>query len=881
MIRWHQGYLWAYLWAIAGIACGLGSILLAPTTAWGEEGLFPFVVAYGERPNLTDVSSWLDKPAGKFGYVRIQNDQFVTDAGPIRFWGTNLCFEACFPSREESERLAQRLASFGFNVVRLHHMDSYSIWGKSPNKTIIDPEKLDQLDYLIYQLKKHGIYVNINLHVSRWLDEKEGFPHRDRRPRYDKGLGNFEPRMIELQKKYARDLLLHRNPYTGLTYAEDPAVAFVEISNEDALYTVWNWGDLDDLPDPYMATFRKLWNDWLRKKYGTTEALRQAWKGGEFPLGEELLRGGNFGTDFEKWWRIERDQQTVVDVNSLQNGPDNSSSLRIHVQQMGEVPWRPQIAHPGISVKAGMPYTLSGFIRGDKPGRITVNCMMAHEPWENLGLMGSVPVEREWRSFQFTFFATKDTSNARITVTGLQPGTYELAKFSLRPGGIVALEAGQTLEANSVPVPKKRGPLPPEQARADFADFMWEVEHNYWVGMYRFLKDELGVQALVAGTQLGYSPAHIQAQLDYLDDHAYWQHPAFPGRPWDRDNWYVRNVAMVNSPGGVLLTRAARRVVGRPYTLSEYNHPAPNFYGAEGFPMVAAFGAFQGWNGIYVFTYANSRDFEIRRLQGYFDIKSDPTRLVHMPACAAMFLRGDVPQAQRLVAAPLSAEKEREILRRTLDSRRLNTDEVGLASQWGLIHAIGIDLTGAQPVPTLSQVLTTEIFRSDTGALEWNISRPGAGYFLVNTPKNKVFTGFVAERVFDLGEVRLQLGQTRVDWATVTLCVIEGEGFRGPARILLAATGYAQNAQANIEKLDGDRITLRRNWGTEPILCEGIPGVVTLPVPAERVNAWALDEAGNRKAQLRVSRPTIRGAQISAVEIHPRYQTLWYEISIK
>ena len=50
------------------------------------------------------------------------------------------------------------------------------------------------------------------------------------------------------------------------------------------------------------------------------------------------------------------------------------------------------------------------------------------------------------------------------------------------------------------------------------------------------------MRPLVAGTQIGYSPAHVQAGLDYVDAHSYWQHPAFPGRPWDSRDWYVRNV---------------------------------------------------------------------------------------------------------------------------------------------------------------------------------------------------------------------------------------------------------------------------------------------------------------------------------------------------
>jgi len=338
----------------------------ASTSSEGETrpaDLFPFVVAYEPSRGLPNLSSWLHRPAGKYGFVRVERQgdkaRLVTQAGPIRFWATNLCFEACFPSREEAQRLAARLASLGINCVRFHHMDSRHIWGKSGNLTTIDLEMLDRLDYLIYQLQEHGIYVNINLHVSRWLDDRDGFPHRDRRPKYDKGLGNFEPRMIELRKKYARDLLCHVNPYTKLPYTQNPAIAFVEISNEDALFMEWGAGHLDDLPDPYATTFRKLWNAWLRAKYGSTEKLRTAWQAGEYPLGQQMLQNGDFSKPPDQGWRMERDRLTDVSWSVLpQGGPDNSPCLQVVVRRRGERPWNPQFSQAHLAVQKDTPYTL-------------------------------------------------------------------------------------------------------------------------------------------------------------------------------------------------------------------------------------------------------------------------------------------------------------------------------------------------------------------------------------------------------------------------------------------------------------------------------------------------------------------------------------------
>ena len=105
---------------------------------------------------------------------------------------------------------------------------------------------------------------------------------------------------------------------------------------------------------------------------------------------------------------------------------------------------------------------------------------------------------------------------------------------------------------------------------------------------------------------------------------------------------------------------------------------------------------------------------------------------------------------------------------------------------------------------------------------------------------------------------------------------IEGEGFGEPGRILIAATGVVQNSETQLEQLGGDRVTLRDRWGREPILCEGIPATVTLPVAANCVRFFPLDSAGNRRAAVTVSGDDDR----ALVELHPRHRTVWYEVEL-
>jgi len=292
----------AIICVFAALLC-LGSAAAAETGFEGFQFSIPFEgVAEGTAPaDLAGVT-----PRGEAaGFVVVRDGRFVlSETGePIRFWATNLCFGGCFPPHDVAERMARRMASLGINCVRFHHMDAHGYprgiwrnegWGDFEH-TDLHPEALDRLDYLIAQMKVNGIYANLNLHVSRTYGEKDGFPalgEGESVPNYGKGVDNFYPKCIEEQKRYARMLLRHVNRYTGNAYAEEPAVAMVEISNEDGLLREWKGGGLDRLPEAYVRELERQWNEWLSRTYGSTEALRQAWSEGEAPGGREDLLAG-------------------------------------------------------------------------------------------------------------------------------------------------------------------------------------------------------------------------------------------------------------------------------------------------------------------------------------------------------------------------------------------------------------------------------------------------------------------------------------------------------------------------------------------------------------------------------------------------------------
>lgn len=247
-------------------ALRLALAAIIATTASAATAETPFTVAPGENwapltqptnaiqpGGVFDFSFLNDAPAGKHGPVRVTPEgtfEFADRPGQrVRFWGVNLVSSACFLDRETADRTAERIAASGYNTVRLHHNDRALTLRDPDNGTPLpsgqlDPERLEQLDYLFAALKKRGLYINIDLFSLRRFSPGEmisfGLP-----PDADKGLSGgesarlfktvirFSEPAFDAWAAYTRALLLHRNPHTGLTWAEDPALIGICPLNED------------------------------------------------------------------------------------------------------------------------------------------------------------------------------------------------------------------------------------------------------------------------------------------------------------------------------------------------------------------------------------------------------------------------------------------------------------------------------------------------------------------------------------------------------------------------------------------------------------------------------------------------------------------------
>ena len=884
-----------------------------------SRAIFPFVIEKGAPDNISNVQTWdgaKNVAAGADGFIKARQGEFFTDKGRVRLLGVNLCFSANFCPHEKAERLAAALARFGFGVVRLHHMDFHDIWGKNigKGKTEIDPEKLEKLDYLISRLYERGIYVDINLRVSRAFDEKDGFENSSELPEMSKGVDNFDRRMIELQKKYAKDLLTHVNPYTGKAYVDDPGVATIEINNENSVVANWSWGDLDKLPEPYAGEFKALWNAWLQKKYRTTAALREAWSGRGVPLGDEQVPvdvfDQNFQFDDERNWNLELDKKTKVSWRVLTPAESGlgTSALRVAIDKTNQVSWLPRLLCAGLKTKKGESYRIRFKIRANKDRVLIANIMQDRDSWNGLAYQGSVAATTSWTDFEDAFVAPADDDQTRLTFTGFQPGdAIELADVSFREGEGVGLSADVSLEKGEIPVLKGNASRK-TPALADFAEFLYDIENDYCREMAGYVKS-LGAKSVATGTQLMYGFWHNQARFDYCDVHGYWNHPIFRRRLWDINDWLVRNTSMTNAAVDGELTKIAPiRILGRPFTCSEYDHPYPNSYAAEGYLMLSSFAAFQDWSAIFQFAWSDNDDFERRAVISFFDNCVNQTKLAHLPACYAMFVRGDVQSGPgEFVYAPTLTEREEIDLMKGAfyGYHRSLARAMGLDKSLSLAVYSGLDLTDLK-LETTDKVASAKRVSSwddlpdafgspekkeivnEFGELKWNFQKRDKGFFVVDTARCKVFSGFVTEpTLFDA--VKLEIGKTKFGWATVSLVKAknvsgteEKNGVLSNGFYLLTATGELRNTGAIYKIVEGNSITSARAYGgingCAPTRCEGILATVAFDgLRAEDVKVYALNQSGDRAKGV----PVAEKDGVAAFEIGPKYRTIWYEVVVE
>jgi hypothetical protein len=398
--------------------------------------------------------------------------------------------------------------------------------------------------------------------------------------------------------------------------------------------------------------------------------------------------------------------------------------------------------------------------------------------------------------------------------------------------------------------------------------FVDDLESAFYVGMATWLRDSVGVRVPITGTaDHGHSSSSYPmlvslAKLDVVDGHVYWQHPGSPPPV---------NTPMVNDPLHSTVVQLSRTAAsGKPYTVSEFNHPFPNDWAAEGIPILAAYGAFQDWDAIIVYTFEPKRDPAWRSYVGDpFDISLDPVRMTQMATGALSFLRGDVRPARETVTRSYSREQ-------TFESRRLGRTAQpyftpGFPLALPLTHGVRIGTLDGAPTRSLAPLDTTAMV-SDTRELAWRTTPDGKGVVTEETARTQALIGFLRARRPSVMNLAADVDN---EFAAIVLASIDDRPIARASRLLLTTgsrvtnTGLRWNAE-------GTRVAQQ---GGAPSLIERVTGRVTVRGLAGRVTgvtATALDGAGKPTGTPIVGRRTAAGWVLSI----GTPATTWYVVDV-
>jgi hypothetical protein len=872
-------------------------------------GWFPFVLPpFDAAPTVTDVS-WLNQsPAGRDGFIHAQGEHFVDGKGnPIRFWGVNISFSGAFPSKQEAPLIAARLAKYGFNAVRIHNYEGYAgingLWtpaaigssrAKIPRE--IDPQQLDKLDYFVAQLIHNGIYVNFNLHVGRKVLSGEGVSDADQLPEKDKGVDYYDPRLIVLQKEFARELLEHQNPYTGRTYASEPGVCAVEVTNEDSLLGLWLNGSLNQLPSRVTQELTDKWNQWLKTQYNE-DTLDAAWHESGQPLDPVDLLAlplpNSVVNPHAPDSRIKIGLATLsrfhfqeplaaggdIDVDAL-GGPTVDGVVRpgmsMLLKNTNRNQWGFRLNRDGLDLREGQPYTLSFWARSSTARRISVNLWQDRSPYQFEGFTGYADLGLDWQQYTFVFRPLDvDPEHSRLNFNfGKNGGTVQLGEVTLHAGGQLTVPQNWTL-SNGIPLIDVKT-TQVWRARRDFASFLGGIEQQYSEDMQRFLKDELKVQypIWISQAQFGALGGLVRERnSDAIDVHAYWKHPVFSGGGWSGDSWSVGNVPMSSAAGDDPLAAFAHlRLKGKPFVMSEWNSGQPSNFGAETLPMVAAYAAWQDWSGVYLFDYHSSGDYGRDAIDGFFSIDSNPAKMATAPAAALIYRGGQVAVARQQITLTVPQDGIWYNVANSPGPPAATPflrlwHNAGAWAEAALHYKTTIQFGDvAFPTPSRAGISSSKsTFTSDTGELQWNKT---PALFTVNSPSAKVIAGYSGVQSIDLQE--LQIVPASNQYGVISLSTLDGKGIVDSKRLLLTALGDAQNT--------GTRWNATRdsvsNWGKGPTYVRGLNAQVGILLEQPNMKVWSLDATGARRSEV----PSTYKNGFLTFVISPQWESVWYEI---
>lgn len=758
--------------------------------------------------------------------IKIKNGHFYYKDKRVKFFGTNVAFDRCFPEKDDAPKISKRLAQIGINVVRFHQMDNKDIWLNNTNSTL-SKDKLDRLHYFLYCLKQNGIYANINLHVGRTYPEMQNNNTLKGKFTYGKSLDRFYPPFIEYQKNYSRDLLTSFNNYTNYKIGEDPMILNIELNNEDSIYDLWGDENFIYLTSELQIELISQWRKYLKTKYKNFDEIYKFYNGEKINPKNNLIENNTIKCQTNNGTCITDKDKNIVYFN-ITSKPSTSYGNQI------------QYGYINITNSTIYTITFEAKVKNSTSSTIHFDFQENKSPYTTYLKTQSVNLYQYF--YNYTLVARTDDNCQIIEGANVVPklylppeiNNYEVKNLKVFVGQneiIISDDNIQSLDKIKYPNNALLNNIP--NMAYDLRLFFDYTERNTQNYLTNYIKNDLKFKDLFildsqsAGGSI-YSLQRESEISDIIDTHNYWQHPIFPwNHMWDMDYYTIPNEPMFPVPSfGTIKYLTCTKYSNKPYTISEYNHPYPNEHLHEKFTILSSWSAVHDFDAIYQYVYDQTKEDKIN---GYFQMASNPIDFAIAPYVALGFRNDYVPKSKNYVKLKLN----KGYINQKMKARSYSA--LGFLCGyyypgWDAVFDVEIinDETSVEPIylnENNIDIQNKNKFFGDT--IEWKNTNDIDSFYKVNADKYFTLTGFlgnsqmsVTHNITNLIEIKIKLNEKLNDTCTIGLVSLDNKKLEESEKLLLTVVGKVRNT--NQTWMDKRTTTKKKGWGVAPTLAQYI-----------------------------------------------------------
>lgn len=437
-------------------------------------------------------------------------------------------------------------------------------------------------------------------------------------------------------------------------------------------------------------------------------------------------------------------------------------------------------------------------------------------------------------------------------------------------------------------------------------EFLMDLHRKTYGHLKRFCKETLGMKAPLTDQNFWTSIplAVLREQFDYVDNHFYWAHPVFPNGKFNSLPSVVMNESAIGRYAGGVSSVFISRVLGRPFTITEWDYANPNCYNVEGAFLTGAYAALQDWSGLCRFNYAQDVR-QIRKaempLMWFFPSVNDPLRLLSERAGFLFFVRRDVRPSEVVYPFAIPAESWKDprspedfpvlparlgligkVGTMTLPADGKASYPPGTRAVLGLEKSVRTEfpyftcgvpqedlkrMTKAGAIPSGCYDPEKDVFTSSTGELKLKRQE---NQFLVSTPFSE---GLVLKENQSLSGAFASVSN-RLCFGAFLVASIDRSPLAESRRILILHLTDTKNSGM---RFSGPDMNTCEDHGTLPLLVRRGEADLTLKRPLSGFRCYALNLDGSRFAEVPLSiqngrtrltlRTACRGNVIAAYEL--------------